>query len=599
MITPTPLRASAAGRPGAVAVAGLLLALALIGSPGAAEAQYSEVPAPAAYALEDVTVVQADGSRQAGVTVVVRDGLVETLEPGAPVPDDAKLLEGDSLFVYPGFVDAAGELEVAFPEIDTDRSEVTSWNPPRPVAGFQPHLQAAHHLELEEGDLESLRKQGVIAAAIHPDGAVMPGQSAFVLFRTDASEARDVVLDPVVGSVLAFSGARAYPSTLFAMIAFMRQAFLDAGHRGGVQQAYASGPSGMSVPRWDPDYEVLRRMAGGGLRTYFRANNARDIRHALDLADQFDLRMAIVGGEEAWRVADRLASSDVPVLVSLDFPTPERWDPEEAEESGETEEPETGAEAGDAQEGAEEQEAEEQEAVEQEAEELEPQVLREKERIEDVYRNAGRLVEAGVTVALTSGDGGAELREGARKAIEYGLSENVALQALTTTPASLFGRTSLTRIEPGMAANFQVTSAPVFDEDAEVRYVFVDGRLQVGAEPGAEPEEPPATDVTGTWEVTIETGQGSFEGTSTMEQSDEGTVTGTFTAEMGEMQIRNGVVSGHDISFTLVVDAGGEQMELSLTGTVEGDEISGSGSGPFGSFTWEAERTGGGPGGDR
>lgn len=594
MIRTTFRRARAAGRPGAVAAAGLVLALALIGSPGTAEAQYSEVPPPAAYALEDVTVVQADGSRQAGVTVVIRDGLVETLAAGAAVPDDAKVLEGDSLFVYPGFVDAAGELEVAFPEMEADRSEVTSWNPPRPVAGFQPHRHVAHHLNLEESDLESLRKQGVIAAAIHPDGAVMPGQSAFVLLRTDASEARDVVLDPVVGSVLAFSGARAYPSTLFAMIAFMRQAFLDAGHRGTTQQAYASGPSGMTVPRWDPDYEVLRRMAGGELRTYFRADNARDIRHALDLADQFDLRMAIVGGEEAWRVADRLASGDVPVLVSLDFPTPERWDPEEEEASGEEEELEAGSETGEAQEGAGEQEAEE-----GEAEELAPEVLREKERIEDVYRNAGRLVEAGVTVALTSGDGGAELREGARKAIEYGLSENVALRALTTTPASLFGRTSLTRIEPGMAANFQVTSAPLFDEDAEVRYVFVDGRLQVGVEPGAEPEEPPATDVTGTWEVTIETGEGSFEGTSTMEQDEDGTVTGTFTAEMGEMQIRNGVVSGHDISFSLVVDAGGEQMELSLTGTVEDDEISGSGSGPFGSFTWEAERTGGGPGGDR
>lgn len=571
----------------------LVFLLALMGLPETAGAQYTQAPPPAAYALQNVTVVTADGSRQPGTTLVVRDGLIEAMGADVTVPEDARVLEGDSLMVYPGFVDAAGELEIDFPEAGDEDREISSWNLPRDVAGFQPHRRAADHIVVEQNPLESLRKQGVIAAAIHPGDAMMPGRSAFVLFRTDASEPRDVVLDPEVGSVLAFDGARGYPSTLFGLIAFMRQAFLDAEQRGQVESAYASRSSGLSVPRWDPDYEVLRGMAGGEVRTFFRAENSRDIRHALDLARQFDLRLTIVGGDEAWRVADELAARDVPVLVSLDFPTPERWEPEE--DSGEEARPDTAGAAGE----GEVAEARDAEAPQEETAELEPEVQREKERIENAYRNAGRLVEAGVQVALTSDDGEADLREGVRKAIEYGLSEEAALRALTSVPANMFGHGALTRIRQGAAANFQVTSGPVFDEDTEVRYVFVDGRLQVGAEPGAEPEEAPAANVSGTWEITIETGQGTFEGTASLEQSEDGTVGGTFSSQMGEMDVESGVVSGEEFSFTLTVSAGGEEMELSFTGTVEGQEISGTGSGPFGSFTWEAERTGGGPGGAR
>ena len=567
----------------AAPAAALVFLLALTALPETAGAQYTQAPPPAAYALQNVTVVSADGARQPGMTLVVRDGLIEAMGADVTVPEDARVLEGDSLMVYPGFVDAAGELEVAFPEAGDEDREITSWNPPRDVAGLLPHRRIADHLVAEEKPLEDLRKQGVIAAAVHPDDAMMPGRSAFVLLRTGADGPRDLVLDPEVGSVMAFEGARAYPSTLFGMIAYMRQAFLDASHQGEAEAAYASRGSGLTVPRWDPDYEVLRRISGGELRTFFRAENVRDIRHALNLADQFDLRLTIVGGREAWRAADELAAGDVPVLVSLDFPTPERWKPEAEEE----ETPPDSAAA----EGA--------EAEAEQAEELEPEVLREKERIENAYRNAGRLVEAGVTVALTSGDGGAELREGARKAVEYGLSEDAALRALTSTPASMFGHGALTRIRRGAAANFQVTSGPVFAEDTEVRYVFVDGRLQIGQEPGAEPEEAPAVNVGGAWDITVETSQGSFEGTATLEQEDDGTVSGTFSSQMGEMDVADGVVSGDTFSFTLSVTAGGQEMELSLSGTVEGDSMSGTGSGPFGSFTWEAERTGGGPGGLR
>ena len=44
------------------------------------------------------------------------------------------------------------------------------------------------------------------------------------------------------------------------------------------------------------------------------------------------------------------------------------------------------------------------------------------------------------------------------------------------------------------------------------------------------------------------------------------------------------------------IDTGGQQIEMSAEGTVEADSMSGSGDGPFGSFTFTGKKK---PGGTR
>src|SRR4029079_2406163 len=108
------------------------------------------------------------------------------------------------------------------------------------------------------------------------------------------------------------------------------------------------------------------------------------IRRVLDLSDRYKLKPVIVGGDEAWQGADLLKARNVPVLVSLDFPKAQYWKPEEKKDAGA----------------------------------LDVAELKEKKRLEEIYANAGKLAQAGVRFALTSGGGKADLREGARKAIE-------------------------------------------------------------------------------------------------------------------------------------------------------------------------------------
>lgn len=551
--------------------------------PLAVSAQYVEPPPPAAYAMRGVSVVFADGGTSEDVTIVVRNGLIEAMGRDVGVPEDARVLEGDSLTVYPGFVDARGNAPFEFPDPEIDRGQITSWAPPREAQSFMPHRRVADYLTAAGEDFADQRKQGIVAAAVHPDGRLMPGRGTVLLFRKDAEVSRELVLHPELGPLFTFDGAQGvYPSTTFAVIAFYRQSFEDALREGVMAREYARDPRGISTPTWDPDYAVLRSVAGGDIPVYFVADQAEEIRNVLELSSEYGFAPVIVGGGEAWKVTDELVERNVPVLVSMDFPSPQRWKPE-SEEAEDT----TSAEVADTAAGA----MEEAEESRQDPDEPGPAALREKERLENLYSNPGRLAAAGVTFALTSGGGDADIREGVRKAIEYGLAESDAIRALTTTPADLLGIPNVLRIEEDMAATFQVATGPIFGDETRIAYTFVEGELEEGATDGATAGsgDAPTFDMTGTWDVSF---MGQMEATLTLSQEPDGSLSGTFSFDMGSGAV-TGSISGNSLSMTILITAGGQSMQARLTGTVAGNTASGDGESPMGDFTWTARRTGG------
>lgn len=544
---------------------GVLAGLLAIGlsMPAGVAAQYETVPRPAAYALQNVTVVQADGSRTDGVTIVVRGSMIEAMGRNVAVPADAEVLEGDSLMVYPGLVDGHGDADFEFPESEIDRSQVEIWNAPRELQGFMPSRRVAAYLTADGEDLADQRKEGIVAGAIHPTGGMMAGRGALLLYRPDAERPESLVVDPALGPAFAFRGGRGvYPGTLFGVTAFIRQAFEDARYQGAVAEAQGRDPQRLTTPSYDPDYAVLRDALAGSVPVYFAADDAADILRVLDLSEEYGFRPIILGGAEAWRVADELEDRNIPVLVSMDYGTPRRWDPDE-----EGDEP------------------------------LDAAALREKTEYENEYANAGRLADAGVQFALTSGGTG-EILEGARKAVAAGLDENAALAAMTATPARMFGIPHTPRIERGLPATFMVTSGPLFDEETSVAYTFVEGHMEEGAKPGAAAgSAEDAVSVGGTWDLEVDADGQTMRATLTLEQ-DGATFTGSMSMQGMDMQIVDGVINGNEISMTAVMEQGGQTMEIDMTGTVEGDEASGEAdAGPMGVARWTAQRTD--PGGVR
>ena len=96
-------------------------------------------------------------------------------------------------------------------------------------------------------------------------------------------------------------------------------------------------------------------------------------------------------------------------------------------------------------------------------------------------------------------------------------------------------------------------------------------------------------DLTGAWDLSIETPQGSMAITANYKQDGE-KLTGTQTSPMGEDKLE-GTVKGQDVAYVMVFNMQGQEITISYTGKVEGDSIAGTVEfGSFGSSTWSAKR---------
>jgi len=96
-------------------------------------------------------------------------------------------------------------------------------------------------------------------------------------------------------------------------------------------------------------------------------------------------------------------------------------------------------------------------------------------------------------------------------------------------------------------------------------------------------------DITGTWEMTVESPQGTMNITIEYKQEGE-TLTGKHVSEMGEAPLK-GTVKGNEIVYTLTMDMGGQQFSIVHKGKVDGDTITGTAElGEMGTMNWTAKR---------
>ena len=98
------------------------------------------------------------------------------------------------------------------------------------------------------------------------------------------------------------------------------------------------------------------------------------------------------------------------------------------------------------------------------------------------------------------------------------------------------------------------------------------------------------TDVTGRWEMTINTDQGALPGTLTLQQDGEA-LSGSLISDQGTLEFDGGMVSENKIEWVVEVDAGGQFIEIAMNGVVDGDMISGTMDfGGYGGGDWTAKR---------
>jgi hypothetical protein len=206
------------------------------------------------------------------------------------------------------------------------------------------------------------------------------------------------------------------------------------------------------------------------------------------------------------------------------------------------------------------------------------------------------LAKNGVSFALVSGPGKAgDFLPGIRKAIENGLSADDALRATTIAPARIFGvDRQLGSLERGKIANVIVSDKPLFEKDAKVRRVFVDGReIRLPADDKAARDDAPSSSpVDGTWALTVRTPSGNVAIQVTL-RAEDGKLSGTFSGDRGSGELRGGSFDGTAVDFSISANAENEAeaSDWVFRGTVSGDTMSGTVATTIGNLEFSGSRS--------
>lgn len=405
------------------------------------------------YAITNARIVTVSGPVIERGTVVVRNGLIAAAGANVNAPPDARVIDGTGLTVYPGLIDSYTNLALPEPAPSpspggggggggffalTQARPASGPNSTQPP-GLQPEVMVEDVIRPGGNELEASRNIGITTALTLPRTGIWMGQSALINLAGETPQ-QMIVRSPVAMHV-GFTPLRTggYPGSLLGVFAALRQMMLDAQRYRDSMQIYERSPRGTRRPDTDRSLAALVPVIEGRMPVVMLANSEREISRALDLAEEFKLRLIIAGGREADHVADRLAKQKVPVLLSLNLPKRTT-------------------------------------AAIPEADPEPMRVLR--ERVE-AQQTAGKLAKAGVRFAFQSGSltNMSDLLANANRTIENGLSATDALRAFTIWPAEILGvQNQIGSIEAGKIANLTVVRGDLFDRNGRVTQVFIDGR---------------------------------------------------------------------------------------------------------------------------
>ncbi|HEY5950500.1 MAG TPA: amidohydrolase family protein [Kofleriaceae bacterium] len=358
-------------------------------------------------------------------TLVIDNGKVTAVGANVKAPAGAKTIDGKGKVVTAGLID--GISAVGLVGIDLEPQAVDGRFGATDAVHDDPvhaSYQARDGFDAHDVNVPVARAGGLTLVIATPSGGLVAGQSA--AFALDGSA--EPVRAPVAMNVaLGPSGAGAAGGSRGKSIELLRELLDDARAFGRDRAGYErNAKRRMLADRLD--LEALQPVLARRVPLIIDAQGEADIRAALRVATEFNLRIAIAGGTEAWRVAKELAAAKVPVLLDPTANLPS--DLEASEVSDEA---------------------------------------------------AAILDKAGVQVTISTLGGSwnaRTLRQLAGNAVARGLSWDHALAAITSIPATLYGLAGRGTLERGAVADVVMWSGDPLELATAAETVIIGGVVQ-------------------------------------------------------------------------------------------------------------------------
>lgn len=377
-------------------------------------------------AITGGTVYPVSGAPIQNGTVLIRDGKIVAVGADVAVPSDAQRVDASGKIVTPGLIDASTQLGL----VEIGGEPTTRDANARGTGGVAASFRSWDGLNSESVLWTPARNEGITSVVVAPAGGLVAGQASIVDL-VDGKGAQMIRRAPVAMVAQLENPRGAETNARGELIGKLRTLLEDVKFYQTHRVDYDRSAS-RSLTATRADLEAMIPVVEGRLPLAITADRVDDIEAALRLAKEFNLKIIIVGGAEAWLAANDLAAAHVPVIAGAMNNIPTSF-----------------------------------------------------ETLNQRQENVGILSKAGVPVAIigNNGDGDEELfnvrnvKYEAGNAVAYGMTHDAALRALTLTPAELFGVADhVGSLQVGRDANVVVWSGDPFEFSTRAEHVYIHGQ---------------------------------------------------------------------------------------------------------------------------
>src|SRR5580693_1422919 len=292
-----------------------LCAAILIGWACAARGEGGE---PRYFAVKGARIVPVSGAVIENGTVVIAKGLIQAVGTNVTIPPEAWVIDGAGLTVYPGLIDAGTNIGLAQDEDGKKPARGAGAAGPEDRPATTPWRVAADELKTDDKRIESWRNAGFTTALTMPEGGIFPGQATVI----DLAGARggDYVVRATATLPISLKpgdGFFSFPDSLMGTIGYVRQVFDDTAWYAQAEPIYEANPTKTERLAYDRTEMVLNCALQRKEIVLLPGNNSIQILRSLRLADEWKIRAVLYGGQQGYAISDALATSKIPVLVSL------------------------------------------------------------------------------------------------------------------------------------------------------------------------------------------------------------------------------------------------------------------------------------------
>ncbi len=392
------------------------------------------------YAFTNATIVKDAATTLQNATLVIKQGKIESVGTAVNIPKDAVVIDCKGKYIYPSFIDLFSDYGITAPPPPVRdgnffaRQQLTSstkgafgWN-----QAIKSDVDGSKLFTGDDAKAKTLRDIGFGTVLTHQKDGIARGTGPVVSLATEPDNF--AVLKEKAAAFYSFSkgtSTQSYPGSMMGMIALLRQTYLDAQWYKNATAAQAAKEGvNLSLKAWN-DNQSLPQI--------FDASDKWNDLRADKIGDEFGVQYIIKGGGNEYQRIKDIAATKAAYILTLNYPAPmDVDDPNDLRFVG----------------------------------------LDDLKHWEMAPGNAAAFEKEGINFCLSPADlsNTSDFMPNLRKAIEFGLSENKALDALTKIPATLAGvYDKVGSLDNGKIASFIITSGPVFAEKTVILQNWTQG----------------------------------------------------------------------------------------------------------------------------